>query len=613
MASRPSCSTGIPISHQHSYNQMLHLGKRLYGFQNEDTFCDVTIKFPNKVFKAHKVILAAGSDFFKGMFSSNFQEQTSDEVNLEYGDIEIFEPLLEFLYTGNFTVNPEDSLDVLEMANFLQVPYAFSACADYLAENLTEQSCKDPNHVMDLEELDRIISLASNGAYKHRKLSTAAHEYIKANLNHILQGGIGPNIPVDVLYEILCQGEELALLYSEEELLSMLMEWLTHDWINRRRHATHLLKKIRLGVVPHSRLKSISEGTITEIPECRDIFNTVFDLRSRQSAPPGVVLSYSHPELFAPRSTVMALIGIGGYEDQSESFVQYFDSGEDRWIPLHQFARLPYAELTDHSTIVVDGKLFVAGGKTWDLTPAQKSASAGKNFHCYCENTNTWIELPSMHTAREQFSLVHLDRYIYAIGGQQEDVDLLFNPWVNIERFNLDTMQWEVMPHQPWGSFKPCAVVYKDKILVYGPDEYDDSPGERSTYYLMAYYPDIDTWKTVWKDHRVSGYRQSILTVVDDVCYEIRFVFEQRNIPVVREVILDLESDPPTMELGGCEDQSSIECNEVCIKEQLYTIITFPGYVNKKPTNEGSWFHSSSVDGAAASVICFTFDKLRLM
>ena len=307
------------------------------------------------------------------------------------------------------------------------------------------------------------------------------------------------------------------------------------------------------------------------------------------------------------------MIAIGGYEDQSEAFVQYFDSTEDRWVPLHQFARLPYVELTDHSSIVVDGTLYVAGGKTWDLTPPQKNSQPGKNFHCYCEKTNTWTELPSMHAAREQFSMVNLGRYIYAIGGQQEDVDLLFNPWVNIERFNLDTHQWEMMPHQPWGSFKPCAVAYKDKILVYGPDEYDDSPGERSTYYLMAYYPDINTWKTVWKDHRVSGYRQSILTVVDDVCYEIRFVFEQRNIPVVRELLLDLKSDPPTLEFGSGEDQSSIECNEICIKEQLYTIVTFPGYVHKQPSNQGSWFHSSSIDGASASVACFTFDKLRLL
>ena len=316
-------------------------------------------------------------------------------------------------------------------------------------------------------------------------------------------------------------------------------------------------------------------------------------------------------------SFTQALIAIGGYQDnQPESFMQYFDDEEDGWIPLEKVPKLPYLEsrlphmdLLNPSVVVVKGNLYVAGGQLSHTGSPFPVVCSISRFHRYCGDTNTWVDLPSMHDPRVTFSLVHLGDYIYAIGGQDRATDP--DPWVLVERFHIDKEEWEKLPPQPWGNWSPIAVVCRGKILIYGPDEYDDSPGEQSTYTIKAFFPETNTWKTVWTDHRVSGYRQSIITVINDVCYEIRFVFDNRNVPVVRELVLDLESNPPTCVLGEREDQSSIECNEVSIKGDLYVIVTFPGFVYRK--DRGSWFHSSNIDGASASVVCYTFDKLRLI
>ena len=223
LATNPPDPTRIPVNH-HGTNHMHLLGERLFNLYNKDTFYDVTLKMKGKVFKAHRVILAAGSDYFHTMFTSGFQEKQSSEILLEYGDRDIFESLLEFIYTGDFNVNPDDIVDTLEMANYYQIQHAVCACADYLAKDLThvlskvgstDQNCsKTPEMIID--ELARVISLASDT--KQENLLKAVHEYVKAQLRWIVAGAIEFDMPMSVLSVILDQGEELAKMYSEEEV-----------------------------------------------------------------------------------------------------------------------------------------------------------------------------------------------------------------------------------------------------------------------------------------------------------------------------------------------------------------------------------------------------------
>ena len=134
-ATKPQDAARIPINH-HGTNHMHLLGERLFNLYSEDTFCDTNLKMKGKVFKVHRVILAAGSDYFHTMFTSGFQERQSSEILLEYGDKDLFESLLQFMYTGDFNIYSDEVVDTLEMANYYQIQHAVCACADYLAKDL---------------------------------------------------------------------------------------------------------------------------------------------------------------------------------------------------------------------------------------------------------------------------------------------------------------------------------------------------------------------------------------------------------------------------------------------------------------------------------------------
>lgn len=63
-------------------------------------FCDVGLKVGSRVFKAHRLVLAASSPYFAALFSGGLREANKDEVQLIGVDTDVFEILLDFIYTG---------------------------------------------------------------------------------------------------------------------------------------------------------------------------------------------------------------------------------------------------------------------------------------------------------------------------------------------------------------------------------------------------------------------------------------------------------------------------------------------------------------------------------
>ena len=80
------------------------------------------------------------------------------------------------------------------------------------------------------------------------------------------------------------------------------MNWLKHNWDNRRPHAYPLLSKVRLGLVSTEKLKEVITDDIQGIPECKELVNHVLQLQSDKEST--VSLAATYPELFTTRSTV---------------------------------------------------------------------------------------------------------------------------------------------------------------------------------------------------------------------------------------------------------------------------------------------------------------------
>lgn len=67
-------------------------------------FCDVGLRVGGRVFRVHRLVLAASSPYFSALFSGGMSEAEKDEVQIMGVDTDVFETLLDFVYTGQSAV-----------------------------------------------------------------------------------------------------------------------------------------------------------------------------------------------------------------------------------------------------------------------------------------------------------------------------------------------------------------------------------------------------------------------------------------------------------------------------------------------------------------------------
>jgi len=102
-------------------------------------------------------------------------------------------------------------------------------------------------------------------------------------------------------------------------------------------------------------------------------------------------------------------------------------------------------------------------------------------------NQSRWLEMPGMLTPRSDFAVTTFDNAIYVIGGHGSEGVV-----GKVERFNLNTNQWELLQEKPVPVEKASAVVYGGKIYVLGGQLLDGTP----TNILEVYNPRTNSWSS---------------------------------------------------------------------------------------------------------------------
>ena len=100
------------FTHSSSSHSQEMLGK-LNMLRNDGHFCDITIRVQDKIFRAHKVVLAACSDFFRTKLVGQAEDENKNVLDLHHVTVTGFIPLLEYAYTATLSINTENIIDVL--------------------------------------------------------------------------------------------------------------------------------------------------------------------------------------------------------------------------------------------------------------------------------------------------------------------------------------------------------------------------------------------------------------------------------------------------------------------------------------------------------------------
>jgi hypothetical protein len=98
----------------------------------------------NQHYKAHRSILAAGSDYFKNFFQSQSNESNNNTISLQVNETEAFPSMLKFLYTGTIprsTLNFDQIESLLKLADIYHIPTLLKTLIDLITEKIDANNC----------------------------------------------------------------------------------------------------------------------------------------------------------------------------------------------------------------------------------------------------------------------------------------------------------------------------------------------------------------------------------------------------------------------------------------------------------------------------------------
>lgn len=141
----------IPVDYSHIKSLAENFSKLL----NNEKFADFTLMVKGKVFKIHRVVLAARSDFFAKMFSADMQEAADSKAELKGIEIDTFEEVLHYIYTGSVTATAgRISMDLYAAADIYQVDGLKSICISDIRTNLSESNALAAYKFADLYKIE---------------------------------------------------------------------------------------------------------------------------------------------------------------------------------------------------------------------------------------------------------------------------------------------------------------------------------------------------------------------------------------------------------------------------------------------------------------------------
>lgn len=178
-----------------------------------DELCDLTLKVNGKEIRAHRVVLAACSPYFRAMLTTGFVESNLGTISLQDCEENAVERLVGFLYTCKLNLNESNVENILRAAALFQIELVVQKCADFLETLIRIENCLG------------IQSLAMQ--YSLRNLETKASNFISWNFMEVSRESEFVLIPVTQLSAIV--GSDRLQIKMEEDVFEAVVRWYKYD------------------------------------------------------------------------------------------------------------------------------------------------------------------------------------------------------------------------------------------------------------------------------------------------------------------------------------------------------------------------------------------------
>ncbi|XP_074618294.1 kelch-like protein 26 [Acropora palmata] len=401
-------------------------------FREQGEFIDVRLKVGEDEFVAHRIVLAANSDYFQAMFAHGMKESNQDVIELKHENISVtaMKIMMDSIYSGEINVNDENVLEVLIAADHLQVASVVEQCCKYLTQLR-----------FDVQTYCRVIMVADQHSLKD--LKEATERKMASMYKDICEKEeFLSDMNADVLTALLCRDDLSAP--SENFVFKSVMQWIKYRKEERMNVAAQVIGAVRLGLVD---IKDTIEELDTEemqlIPEINLLLHRALIYSHSPSRSSAFAL-----EKGKPRSMTTVLVAISPSCD-----ICYFDVQSKSWKLLSSMEKLTNV-FGCYSAELFGNYLYVT----------VKLRTLQYGICCYDIVHDIWSTLPPIpHSSHIQIgSLCHFEDHLYAIYESSA-------PY----RYHIATNQWQSVAsskslcnHSKIKFCNKAATVYKSYLYV---------------------------------------------------------------------------------------------------------------------------------------------------
>jgi len=477
----------------------------------DEQLLDFKIIVGENVYQAHKVILAASSNYFKLVISNQMKEARENEVTIKDIDPHVMKAILEFCYTHRITLNNDNVSEFLLAASRFCIESLQDECINFIKRRIDASNCL---FIIDLSERCNLPEL-------HKE----AFEFCLDNFDIVIEAA-DFSIIDELQWADLLPDDRLNI--SEKEVFEKLVEWTREDLEKRTPVFDRLIRHVRFANIDTLELIRLSTLDLAQSSDsCRNLIDMVKnylllkdhpDLKNELLTDLNVTprdnlcsrqriyaiggwtekeKALSHVEIYDPRTKkwTMAkamrerrcglgcavlnnvIYAVGGHDGQRYlSSVERYETCTNEW-----FSDVPPMSIPRSSVGVVElyGYLYAIGG--------QNAACATSSVERYLPGDKNWHKCASMNQNRLGAAVTVLNGFIYVIGGAE--MNGVFN---SVEKYDPDSNSWSyVAPMKQPRKHHGCTT-YNGKIYVIG----GRIPG-RELASGEVYDPQTDTWSDI--------------------------------------------------------------------------------------------------------------------
>ncbi|XP_033903362.3 kelch-like protein 22 [Acipenser ruthenus] len=456
----PQCSSQTYRSSAHSQSLL----DGLVALRNSGILFDVALVVEGKAIEAHRILLAASCDYFRGMFAGGLREMQEKEVQVHGVSYTAMCKLLDFIYTAELELNLENVQEILAAACLLQIQDAIGFCCDFLI------SWVDDDNITEVYKLADLFGLS--------QLSAKVDAYILKNFLAFSRTPAYRQLPLDKVYSLLSSNQ--LEVGSENEVYEAALhyhytpEQVATDQVSLQ-DSLKLLETVRFCLMEKHVLQRLHDK-LNGCPQ-KDRLAAALQYHEKEALQP--VLQSPQTQL---RSEFRCIVGFGGmYSSRSETLsdeAKFLNPVTGEWRSLTA-AQAP--RMSNQGIAIINNFVYLIGGDN-----NTRGFRAESRCWRYDPRHDRWFQIQSMQQQHADHCVCALGGYLYTIGGRDYHNELKV-----VERYDPQTNTWEFVDPLKQEVYAHAGAVLDGKIYI--------TCGRRGPIYLNethCYDPETNQWES---------------------------------------------------------------------------------------------------------------------